>query len=659
VKRLGFFCMLFLGLFASQIMAQETTQTSRYFWETARLYVRVPAGWASPVPLEQNDTPILLVKPALIGAESAGGLTIQFKLMPAPETPDLNALLQAEFEGLGLQLSVTQAIPWLNGEAVESFGIDDAQTLYGRGRAVVRPDGQILLVMAYGSLAEIQTLQSIFLDVVFGTTDTDFDPGRRPYGISWELNSTGADGEQAFIQPQALVVEGQTVYIADLLNGILAFDALTGAFLWQQRVAPDAQITALVVDANGVVYAGDTGTCACIYRVTQISSEIAADGFGSESPRSLAVRADGAVLATDVRSDGSVRVRVIGADGEQESLLFETPLVAQPTLLTSPDDMIYAITDANELLRQEGAGFSLVMLLEIPVVINKANQLVMNGQGLVTVASVSEGVYTFDSLGQSSLSPLALTPDAELNGIAFGSNGTIFTLQTTPEQTHLTAWRNDTVTGGVGRELLTPGRSVVGHFDSGSQEIWLLAGQAGDVIDLTAAPINADESFLMTLRLIDAKGEILGEQTITAIPVPPLSIPLEEADLYFLVAQRESDTNAGYELGYRAPLLLTAVDQAVSSTLTQAMPIQRWIIDAQAGQTITAYVTPTSGTLDPSLRLVNPRGTEVDINEDVDPALGLDAALTEIRLSNNGGYILEVTATTGAGSYQLTIDMED
>jgi hypothetical protein len=70
-------------------------------------------------------------------------------------------------------------------------------------------------------------------------------------------------------------------------------------------------------------------------------------------------------------------------------------------------------------------------------------------------------------------------------------------------------------------------------------------------------------------------------------------------------------------------------------------------------------VTATSGTLDPSLRLVNPRGTEVEVNEDLDPSLGLDAELTQIRLSNNGDYILEVRATSGEGDFELTLTVEE
>jgi hypothetical protein len=307
-------------------------------------------------------------------------------------------------------------------------------------------------------------------------------------------------------------------------------------------------------------------------------------------------------------------------------------------------------------LRQEGAGFSDIAILGIPVVMGE-RYAVIDENGVLTTFDFND-VYAIDATGHATLIsdpryPLFASPDTTVVGVDIAPDGTLFTLERSPDGARLAA-HSRTIT-----ERLIPNRPITASLRAGTQNVSLIAGQEGDVIDLAVASINADESFLMTLRLINAEGEVLGERVISANPEPPVSITLEQAGLYFLVAQNDNSIDQNYELGYRVPLLLTGGDQTVTGTLSPALPIQRWRLEAQAGQTITAYVSPISGDLDPSLRLVNPRGDEVELNEDIDPALGLDAGLTEIRLSNNGAYMLEVIAASGSGGYQLTIDVED
>lgn len=670
MRRFGFLCIFFLGLFVSQVMAQATT---RYHWEAADLYIHIPTEWAAPILLEQEGAPVLLLRPTPAGTDT-NQISIEYKMLT--ETPGLQETLQAEFERRGLTMAVSQGFIEFDGdEVLEGFGLDEAQTTYARIQVVQQMEGHIIVVTGTGPIEKLDEINAAFVRVIGFTADL-LNEGQLPsmpaYTTLWQRTSTGADGEQAFIQPQALVVGEFRVYVADLLNGILAFDAVTGEYLWTQRVAPDAQITALVVGADDssfdMLYAADTGACACLYRVTQAGAEIIADGFGPGAPGSLSVRADGAVLATDVSGDGSVRVRVIGPEGEQESLIFETSLLSQPLLLTAPDQTVYAITEANEWLRQEGAGFSLITPLGIPVVI-ETTQLTVDEKGRLTAFEAGD-VYTFDLNGDARLAndrrfPIFDIPSTIVDGVivlgetpvvagvAIGPDGTLFTLDLTSTEARLTA-RSRTIP-----ERLIPNRTMRATSFPNTQKIWLIAGQAGDVIDLTAVPINGDETFLMTLSLINAQGEILGEHTITAEPQPPVSIELEASGLYFLVAQNANTVEQTYELGYRVPLMLTGVDQTVSGTLTQALPIQRWIFNGVPGQTLTARVTPMTGDLDPSLRLVNPRGDEVELSEDLDPVLGVDAGVMEIRLSNSGVYTLEVIAASGVGGYQLTVAIEE
>jgi hypothetical protein len=658
VKQLGFFCLLCLSLCVSQIMAQAPT---RYFWEGADLSIPIPTGWADPVPLEQEGAPVLLLRPTLLGSDTTQNISIEFKVVS--DENELQATLQAEFDRRGVTMAVSHGlIGFDGGNAVEGFGLNAEENLYLRIHVDEQLDGRFIVVTASGPIDQLDEINSTFLQIIGATSDPGNEAGVPtfpPYGILWERSSTGADAEQAFIEPQVLAADAQHVYVADLLNGILAFDALTGEFLWNQRVTPEAQITALTVDANGALYAADTGSCACLYRVTQASVDVIADGFGSGSPQSIAARADGTVLATDIGGDGSVRVRVIGANGasgEQESLIFETPLSAQPLLLTAPDQTVYAIAETNMWLRQEGAGFSDIAILGIPVVMGE-RYAVIDENGVLTTFDFND-IYAIDATGHATLIsdpryPLFPSPDTTVVGVDIAPDGTLFTLERSPDGARLAA-HSRTIT-----ERLIPNRPITASLRAGAQNVSLIAGQEGDVIDLTVAPINADESFLMTLRLINAEGEVLGERVISANPEPHVSITLDQAGLYFLVAQNDNSIDQSYELGYRVPLLLTGGDQTVTGTLSPALPIQRWRLEAQAGQTITAQVSPISGDLDPSLRLVNPRGDEVELNEDIDPALGFDAGLTEIRLSNNGAYMLEVIAASGSGGYQLTIDVED
>jgi len=638
------------------VTAQEST---RYFWETAGLYVAVPTGWASPVPLEQNGAPVLLLKPALTGAEAAGGMSVQLKRLPAQAEPvDLAALLKSEFEVLNLRLPVTQTMQWLDAVGLEGFGTDKDSLIYGRGRLIMQPDNQILVLMISGPLSTMDEINDTFLAMISGTSTSEIDPGPRPYGILWERTSTGADGNQAFIDPRALAMDGQTVYVADFLNGILAFEAHTGEFLWQQRVSAEAHITALAADATGTLYAADTGTCACVYRVTREAAQIIAQGFGPQGPGYLVADGEGHVFITDIGSEGHPFVHVFQDGIEQDPLLFEIPLLMTPWLIGSPNQTLLVVTDSGELMEPSGAGFTTIGSLTFA---GGGRFVILGTLGMQDFVLLDE-TGTFFRVDVSGLSyPLgpSLSPDISLAGVSFLPDGTLYTLEKTATESRLVARSRTAIPYGTGTERLIPNRIVTWRAPQDTQHVWLIQGHASDVIDLTVFPIMPDPSLILAIQLIDEEGKVLGEQSITPLPQPPLPITLERDGLYFIVTTQVNAAAQSYQLGYSVPRPLLTGDQAITGTLSEAIPVQRWIIEAKAGQTLSARVIATSGTLDPSLRLVNPRGNEVQANEDADPALGLDAALSDVRLSNNGAYVLEVRATTGAGQYQLTLGIKD
>ena len=79
----------------------------------------------------------------------------------------------------------------------------------------------------------------------------------------------------------------------------------------------------------------------------------------------------------------------------------------------------------------------------------------------------------------------------------------------------------------------------------------------------------------------------------------------------------------------------------------------------QAGDLVTAFVSPTSGSPNTTLTLYNSAGTSLAVDNGSSEALGTSSAIFSYRIPTTGSYYFAVGSVAGAGSgnYQLTVNL--
>ena len=99
-----------------------------------------------------------------------------------------------------------------------------------------------------------------------------------------------------------------------------------------------------------------------------------------------------------------------------------------------------------------------------------------------------------------------------------------------------------------------------------------------------------------------------------------------------------------------------------NGSITQDNKFDLYIFDGQAGDVVNIAMNNTSGTLDPSLYLIDPSGNEVAANDDAVAGENTNALIANFTLPADGQYIIIAThfgaqygGTTGTYSLTLTI----
>jgi hypothetical protein len=98
----------------------------------------------------------------------------------------------------------------------------------------------------------------------------------------------------------------------------------------------------------------------------------------------------------------------------------------------------------------------------------------------------------------------------------------------------------------------------------------------------------------------------------------------------------------------------------VEGTITNDVPAVRYTFDAEAGATIVATMTGTSGDLDPFLLLFDPNGQQLAFNDDFET--GRRDARIELAVMSSGAYTIEATRFRQSegnttGTYRLTLEL--
>lgn len=666
--------ILILTLFVFVPAAAQSGGYTPYAWAEGDLALAYPSGWDAPVTSEQNGLPALQLAQTLAAAPDTRPPGIPFIMMTFflndnPEA-DLAVPLQAVFQQMGVTSGVGAPGVLLGFDAVTAQSTSADETLFGLGRAARLPDGRVLVIagrsLAVQQEAFAQTFNTVADSLVQGA---DSEPVMPVYGVLWHTIRTLADGEAAFVNLAAIAVTPDNrLYAADAQIGIIELDAATGAVRNTFRHNQMVLSSALAVDGAGKLYVGDR-LCQCVF-VLMPDGEWGetVTGFGQDAPSSLTAMPDGTLYAAD-QDDRGVLVRVFLGENRREIRLDDTVL-SQPFLTTDRAGRLLALTDDGRVLHL--AGDTLAPLAELNVVGLAVNSMAIDVNNQIILATDNQGVLIFSPEGQMTDSIGRIVINSPLPGdfvspqtVAVGADGTVYIADSDGTFGAITAMSTRVQAGRVGSTALLPGVQVQGTLNAQTpQQEWTLSAAAGQRVTISAVD-NGGGMLDLALRLIAPDGsETAYNDDAEAADLPNITdaqladIALPVGGVYTVRVELRNGSGS-YSLGVsrEQPFELSADGVTrLSGSIQVALPVERWMFQGKAGQTLTFTMQAAGGTLDSVLRLLDANDTVIAENDDADDAaLGKDAQLVQVRLPADGMYTLEARRFEGEGDYILVI----
>lgn len=224
---------------------------------------------------------------------------------------------------------------------------------------------------------------------------------------------------------------------------------------------------------------------------------------------------------------------------------------------------------------------------------------------------------------------------------------------------------------------LTLWEPVDSRLSAGENEVWTFVGQQGDNVSLRAL----GESVKLELALFSPEGVLLreGESILMQLDATGIySVRVQgvsgagEYQIGLGLSDRPnpndiSGTPLSVVVGVPTPLPATANlgafitqladGQTVGETLTSAETPHVYTYEGAAGQYVTVAMTRVSGEIDPIVTLYTPDG--LPLATDSDSAGATNAVARNIRLPQDGIYIIQAAGTGKIGAYALSVDAFD
>jgi hypothetical protein len=671
---------LILLCMINPVFAQEAF--TEYRWLDADLALRYPADWDEPLALVNSETGASVLQMAQDSVTDPNRppaipiITLMIIPDVLPET-DLYGLMETELQAIDIRPIGPVPGTLLERDAIVTNGTDRNSILFGLGRIALLETGETqsaLLVIGRASAAQRDSFTALFNNVanslVIGANRLTTAP---EYGVQWHTESLPTDGANAFLDVRGLTLapDGQLLLL-DGIVGIVALDSDTGAVEAITPIDNPEATSAIAVDSAGIIYVGDT-VCACVSVISE-GEEVAQIGqFSPDAPRSIVLSTDGTLYATDINETGVI-IHAFQHD-EDETLtdtpfIFEVPLLEQPLLAIDQLGRLIALVDNTTVYGLEGAGFS--PLYDLQTSSFTANAITINNENNLVVATEQQGILIFDDEGNEINRVGRIVAGFPLagevvrpQGVAAASDGTIYWADSDGSFGNVTAASLAVEIGRVGGTKLTSGVEVEGTLDDDtSQQTWTFDGLTDERITLTAVANPEALTLDMALRLLAPDGsEVIAvdndETGLSLNPFNPqiLSLELNEDGEYTVIVERVAGTGL-YAMGLSKSRTLdfSAGEIEVQGLLSEVLPLQEWILEGRGGQSITITLESQSGTLDPIVRLLNPRGEIIVENDDaLDTSLGLNAQLVDVSLPQNGRFIIQAARFFGEGTYKLTI----
>jgi hypothetical protein len=290
--------------------------------------------------------------------------------------------------------------------------------------------------------------------------------------------------------------------------------------------------------------------------------------------------------------------------------------------------------------------------------------------GYLAFAAVNHGITVVDATG-AVIDRFLL--DHAPRRIAFGEDGELYIADAAGAVTALTRRGLPERFGGRALALGVP---VLGTLtEAVPEQSWTYAGAAGEHVTISAVDQSRASAYEvgldMALSLLAPDGSVLAgndDQLGTDLfgvydaQIADFVLPYTGT---FTVRAEWKQGQGMYTLGISSsqPVELSANGVTrLSGSLQDVFPVQRWTFAGYAGDVLTltmsaeSHTTNQTGKLDPALALRQPDGTLLAFNDDAaDLQLDVDAQLTQVRLPEDGVYLIEASRFEGAGSYSLVI----
>jgi len=661
MKRLILWAIL---LFGGISYAQSDDAT--LYWQEANITVLLPFTWTH-YPQTSPDVETLTLAPSLASSPEFrpdGLLVVVFTRYNNPITPQ-QALRQA-FQSLNL--TQFQSIPRLDGTEAIGSGYSADGLLFGFGQARLLSDGTTLALVSRGlSQAQSSVISTFNMQSGSYAEGEDIFFNTREYGTLWGITV------EAVLDAGALsafaLSPTQQLYVATANAGILVFEAQTG--ILRQRIPyknDEPREVGSMTISNTALYVFDR-FCACIETYREgawQATEIEVQSLEAQllvTPNDVLYLSDTAFTrtvddSTDTANDELFALVYRIESGIQTSLFFEETLSVPPLLALDAGERLHTVNrDDGSVFIAEGVGFSELLTLPLPsglvvesAIITSDNQWLVfpNGENIFRLSAdgilIKEITLPFDVLYQGNYRHLLASQE---NIFLLSDDALSITSREVP------LYRK-------GGYFLSANQRVVAEgFTGVGEQVWFFNALRNEPIVLSAVP-DLDSPITLALRVISPDGNDLvidTENNALNLSAESLIFNAPQEGLYVLVVS-ESGEAGTYSVGLSKPKTLEgeSENRATLGILAPSLPVQRWQIEVQSGMSLSATLTPESGTLDPLLRLYNPQGTLVAENDDAeDGSLGFGAQLSDITLSFNGTYTLEVQQISGEGVYQLSI----
>jgi|GEM_PF-1335765 len=209
--------------------------------------------------------------------------------------------------------------------------------------------------------------------------------------------------------------------------------------------------------------------------------------------------------------------------------------------------------------------------------------------------------------------------------------------------------------------------TVIGALSGGQNaNLWLLNGSNGQALTLEVLPLSG--TLKPSLLLVDPGGHALAAKPVTADggAIRLESVPLTVNGVYTVIVLPTEANSAGtYRLNARSTFTTAAngslsaptlsADQNVQGTLSDIRPTQTWQISGIKGQTLSARMLTTAGTLQPVLQLLSAEGQLLAESRMDRTLIGSVASIDSFVLPADGTYqLFAARMAATSGTYTLS-----